>query len=58
MTPEQLQDQIKINEYIIAENEEEIKQSLIEVITSEQKKIKSQEAEILDLKSQRRDIDG
>lgn len=58
MTPEQLQDQIKINEDIIAENEEEIKQSLIEVITSEQKKIKSQEAEILDLRSQRRDIDG
>lgn len=58
MTPEQLQDQIKINEDIIAENEEEIKQSLIEVITSEQKKIKSQEAEILDLKSKRRDIDG
>lgn len=58
MTPEQLQDQIKINEDIIAENEEEIKQSLIEVITSEQKKIKAQEAEILDLKSKRRDIDG
>ncbi len=57
MTPEQLQDQIKINEGIIAENEEEIKQSLIEVVTSEQKKIKSQEAEILDLKSQRRDSD-
>lgn len=56
MTPEQLQDQIKINEDIIAENEEEIKQSLIEVITSEQKKIKSQEAEILDLKSQRRSL--
>ena len=58
MTPEQLQDQIKINEDIIAENEEEIKQSLIEVVTSEQKKIKSQKAEILDLKSKRRDIDG
>lgn len=58
MTPEQLQDQIKINEDIIAENEEEIKDTLTEVVLSQQNRIRAQENEIADLKSQRRDIDG
>lgn len=57
ISPEQLQGQIKINEGIIAKNEEKIKEALVDVSIAEQKKIKSQEAELSDLKSQRRDID-
>lgn len=54
---EELQEQIEENKAIIAENEEKISQSLVEVVTCQQKKIKSQESEITDLKSQRRGID-
>ena len=36
---------------------EAIKEALVDVAIAEQKKIKSQEIEISDLKSQRRDID-
>lgn len=54
---EDLQQQIEENETIIEENEETIKEALVDVSIAEQKKIKSQEAEISDLKSQRRDID-
>lgn len=54
---EDLQQQIEENETIIEENEETIKEALVDVAIAEQKKIKSQEIEISDLKSQRRDID-
>ena len=50
-----LQQQIQENETIIVENEKAIKENLVDILTAEQKKIKSQEAEISDLKSQRRD---
>ena len=55
---EELQEQIEENKSTIAENEEEIKDTLTEVIISQQNRIKAQENEIVDLKSQRRDIDG
>ena len=40
------------------ENEEEIKDTLVELVLAQQSKIKSQEAEKTDLKSQRRSLDG
>ena len=55
---EELQEQVEENKSIIAENEEEIKDTLVELVLAQQSKIKSQEAEKTDLKSQRRDIDG
>lgn len=55
---EELQEQIEENKSTIAENEEEIKDTLTEVVLSQQNRIKAQENEIDDLKSQRRDIDG
>ena len=55
---EELQEQIEENESTIAENEEEIKDTLTKVVLSQQNRIKVQENEIADLKSQRRDIDG
>ena len=55
---EELQEQIEENKSTIAENEKEIKDTLTEVVLSQQNRIKVQENEIVDLKSQRRDIDG
>ena len=55
---EELQEQIEENKSTIAENEEEIKDTLTEVVLSQQNRIRAQENEIADLKSQRRDIDG
>ena len=56
-TLEDLQHQIEENEKIIATNEEKIKDALIDVTLAEQKKIKSQEAEISDLENERRNFD-
>lgn len=44
------------NEKTTAENDEEIKDALVDEIIEKQEKIKSQEAEISNLKSQRRDL--
>lgn len=49
---EGLQEQSKENKIIMNENEDEIKHDLVEVLVGQQKKIKTQEAEIADLKSQ------
>lgn len=55
---EELQEQIEENKSTIAENEKEIKETLTVVVLGQQSRIKAQENEITDLKSQRRDIDG
>ncbi len=55
---EKVKEQIKENAEIIAENEEQIKDTLVEVIIGQQKQIKSQEEIKQDLKGQRRDDDG
>ena len=55
---EMVENKIKENTKIIAENDELIKDSLIKVVTGQQQIIKSQEIEIQDLKRQRSEIDG
>ena len=52
----ELQEQIEENKSTIAKNEEEIKDTLTEVVLSQQNRIKAQENEIADLKSQRRSL--
>lgn len=54
---EESQEQIEENKYAIAKNKEEIKENLIGTILDQQNRIKSQEKEIADLKSQRRSLD-